>query len=172
VGGGRLEFVIVRNSRLRGPREGVPVVLEALRHLEYRGYDSAGIAVHCGDRLEVLRAPGKLMNLTEKAYAAGLHGHLVLGHTRWGDTRRADRAQRPTRHTDERSRIAVVHNGIIENFRELKGELEAQGVRFSSDTDSEVIAHLLARAGGDLPNAVLAVRGKLRGQYAVAAIAP
>ena len=153
-----------------GPREGVPVVLEALRHLEYRGYDSAGIAVHCGDRLEVLRAPGKLMNLTEKAYAAGLHGHLVLGHTRWA-THGAPIERNAHPHTDERSRIAVVHNGIIENFRELKGELEAQGVRFSSDTDSEVIAHLLARAGGDLPNAVLAVRGKLRGQYAVAAIA-
>ena len=63
-----------------GPREGVPVVLEALRHLEYRGYDSAGLAVHCGDRLEVLRAAGKLMNLTEKAYTVGLRGHLVLGH--------------------------------------------------------------------------------------------
>jgi glucosamine--fructose-6-phosphate aminotransferase (isomerizing) len=141
-----------------GPREGVPVVLEALRHLEYRGYDSAGIAVHCGDRLEVLRAPGKLMNLTEKAYAAGLHGHLVLGHTRWA-THGAPIERNAHPHTDERSRIAVVHNGIIENFRELKGELEAQGVRFSSDTDSEVIAHLLARAGGDLPNAVLAVGG-------------
>ncbi|HQT94407.1 MAG TPA: hypothetical protein PK435_07230, partial [Thermoanaerobaculaceae bacterium] len=66
-----------------GPREGVPVVLEALRHLEYRGYDSAGIAVHCGDRLAVLRAAGKLSNLAEKAYTAGLRGHLALGHTRW-----------------------------------------------------------------------------------------
>ncbi|MFI5143226.1 MAG: glutamine--fructose-6-phosphate aminotransferase, partial [Thermoanaerobaculales bacterium] len=66
-----------------GPREAVPVVLEALRHLEYRGYDSAGVAVHAGDRIEVLRAPGKLINLAEKAYAAGFRGHLALGHTRW-----------------------------------------------------------------------------------------
>jgi glucosamine--fructose-6-phosphate aminotransferase (isomerizing) len=153
-----------------GPREGVPVVLEALRHLEYRGYDSAGVAVHCGDRLEVLRAAGKLINLAEKAYTAGLHGHLALGHTRWA-THGAPLERNAHPHTDGKGRIAVVHNGIIENFRDLKAELEHKGVHFSSDTDSEVIAHLLAHGGRDLPSAALAVRGSLRGQYAVAAVA-
>jgi glucosamine--fructose-6-phosphate aminotransferase (isomerizing) len=126
--------------------------------------------VHCGDRLAVLRAPGKLINLAEKAYAAGLRGHLALGHTRWA-THGAPIERNAHPHTDEQGRVAVVHNGIIENFRELKVELEGKGARFSSDTDSEVIAHLLARGDGGLLAAAASVRGKLRGQYAVAAIA-
>ncbi|HNX49366.1 MAG TPA: hypothetical protein PKL08_04335, partial [Thermoanaerobaculaceae bacterium] len=152
-----------------GPRQAVPVVLEALRHLEYRGYDSAGLAVHQPGRIEVLRTPGKLVNLVEKAYAEGLQSHLTLGHTRWA-THGAPTERNAHPHTDEEGRVAVVHNGIIENFRDLRDELEAQGVHFSSDTDSEVIAHLLAAHGPNLVDAVLALRPRLRGQYAVAAI--
>ena len=153
-----------------GPREGVPVILEALRHLEYRGYDSAGVAVHTGAALAVLRAPGKLVNLVEKAYAAGLHGHLAIGHTRWA-THGAPVERNAHPHTDAGGRVAVVHNGIVENFRELRAGLERDGVTFSSDTDSEVVAHLLAREqAGSLTEAVLAVRGRLAGQYAIAAI--
>ena len=152
-----------------GPRQAVPVVLEALRYLEYRGYDSAGLAVHQASALEVLRAPGKLINLVEKAYAAGFQTHLALGHTRWA-THGAPTERNAHPHTDGDNRVAVVHNGIIENFRELRQELETTGVRFSSDTDSEVIAHMLATHGADLESAVLALRPRLRGQYAVAAI--
>ncbi len=153
-----------------GPREAVPVVLEALRHLEYRGYDSAGIAVHQGERLTVLRAAGKLANLVERAFAAGLRGHLAIGHTRWA-THGAPIERNAHPHTDEAGRVAVVHNGIIENYRELRRELEAAGVRFSSDTDSEVIAHLLAAAGEDLATAARRLRERLEGQYAIVAIA-
>ncbi len=152
-----------------GPREAVPIVLEALRHLEYRGYDSAGLALHTGTQLEILRTPGKLINLVEKAYSAGIHCTLGLGHTRWA-THGAPEERNAHPHTDEQGRVAVVHNGIVENYRELREELIGSGVRFTSDTDSEVIAHLLAQAGGDLPTAVLSVRRRLEGQYAVAAI--
>ena len=153
-----------------GPREAVPIVLEALRHLEYRGYDSAGLALHTGSRLAILRTPGKLINLVEKAYASGIHCNLGLGHTRWA-THGAPEERNAHPHTDEEGRVAVVHNGIVENYRELRSEMAAAGVVFSSDTDSEVIAHLLAHTGADLPAAVLAVRKRLQGQYAVAAIA-
>jgi glucosamine--fructose-6-phosphate aminotransferase (isomerizing) len=152
-----------------GPRQAVPLLLEALRRLEYRGYDSAGLAVQTGSKLQVLRAEGKLVNLVEKAYACPLPGTTGIGHTRWA-THGPPVERNAHPHTDEAGQIAVVHNGIIENYAELKAQLARLGVRFRSDTDSEVIAHLLARERGSLLERVLAVREKLVGQFAVVAM--
>ena len=152
-----------------GPREAVPVVLEALRRLEYRGYDSAGIAVVTDGRLEVVRAEGKLINLVERAYRAAFSAHLAVGHTRWA-THGPPSERNAHPHTDATRRVAVVHNGIIENFQALRRELQGQGVECTSDTDSEVIAHLLGNGRGNLPAAVAALRPRLQGQYAVVAV--
>ena len=152
-----------------GHRQAVPLVLEALRRLEYRGYDSAGLAVHTGEQLVVLRAEGKLVNLFEKAYNASLSGNTAIGHTRWA-THGPPVERNAHPHTDESRSVAVVHNGIVENYGALKTQLLAAGVRFASDTDSEVIAHLLARRSGSLLERALAVRRELAGQYAVVAL--
>ncbi len=152
-----------------GPREAVPVVLEALRRLEYRGYDSAGLAVVTDGRLEVVRAAGKLINLVERAYRAAFSAHLAVGHTRWA-THGPPSERNAHPHTDAARRVAVVHNGIIENFQELRRELRLRGVECASDTDSEVIAHLLGNGRSDLPTAVATLRPRLQGQYAVVAV--
>ncbi|BCW92451.1 MAG: glutamine--fructose-6-phosphate aminotransferase [isomerizing] [Thermoanaerobaculum sp.] len=152
-----------------GFRQAVPLVLEALRRLEYRGYDSAGIAVHTDSGLAVLRAEGKLVNLLEKAYAAPVSGQVAIGHTRWA-THGPPVERNAHPHTDDQKLCAVVHNGIIENYVELKEELKREGAQFSSDTDSEVIAHLLARERGSLLERALSVRRRLSGQFAVVAM--
>ena len=146
-----------------GPREAVPLVLDALRRLEYRGYDSAGIAIHTGERLEVLRAAGKLINLVEKAYAAGIRSNLGARPHPLGHPRRPDRAQRPPPHRLRRARRGRPQRHHRELPRAARPSSRPTGSRFSSDTDSEVIAHLLARSGTDLARAALAVRGRLRG---------
>ncbi|MCS7181757.1 MAG: glutamine--fructose-6-phosphate transaminase (isomerizing) [Thermoanaerobaculum sp.] len=152
-----------------GQRQAVPLVLDALRRLEYRGYDSAGVAVQTPAGLAVVRAEGKLVNLLEKAYAAQLAGHVAIAHTRWA-THGPPVERNAHPHTDDGQQCAVVHNGIIENFAELKAQLMASGARFASDTDSEVIAHLLARGEGSLWERACAVRRQLKGQFAVVAM--
>ncbi|MFS8038035.1 glutamine--fructose-6-phosphate transaminase (isomerizing) [Xanthobacter sp. AM11] len=143
-------------------------VIESLRRLEYRGYDSAGIATLEHGHLEVCRAEGKLRHLEAKLDKHPLKGHAGIGHTRWATH---GKPSERNAHPHATRRVAVVHNGIIENFRELKQELEQQGVAFRSDTDTEIVAQLVDRellAGREPVAAVAAVLPRLKGAFALA----
>ncbi|MEU0495425.1 glutamine--fructose-6-phosphate transaminase (isomerizing) [Mycobacterium sp. NPDC006124] len=157
-----------------GQRPARDIVVDALRRMEYRGYDSSGVALLDGHGgMEVRRRAGRLANLEsalEESDAAGLSGTTGMGHTRWATHGRpTDRNAHP--HRDAAGKIAVVHNGIIENFASLRGELEAQGVEFASDTDSEVAVHLVSRqyhhgpTAGDFTGSVMAVLPRLEGHF-------
>src|SRR5437868_101732 len=145
-------------------REPVAVQLvDALKRLEYRGYDSAGVATLEGGRLTRRRAEGKLRNLETKLQREPLNGTIGIGHTRWATHGRPSESNAHPHATD---RLAVVHNGIIENFRELREELERAGARFDSETDTEVVAHLVTqemRNGRSPEQAVEAALPRLRG---------
>ncbi len=151
-----------------GPDRAAPILLEGLRKLEYRGYDSAGLAIHDGRALELIRAVGKLDNLSRAVEGKKLDGTTGIGHTRWATH---GRPSEPNAHPHLAGDVAVVHNGIIENHLELKRELEQDGVRFQSDTDTEIVAHLINRAvakGATLFDAVRIALGRTRGAYALA----
>jgi len=145
-----------------------PQLVDALKRLEYRGYDSVGIATLEGGRVERLRAEGKLRNLEARLGASERLGRSGIGHTRWA-THGAPSERNA--HPHATARLAVVHNGIIENFRELRTELEARGRRFASDTDTEVVAHLVTEAmdrGLSPHEAVAASLPRLTGAFALA----
>jgi glutamine---fructose-6-phosphate transaminase (isomerizing) len=133
-----------------GPKKVVPVIIEGLRRLEYRGYDSAGIAVGSPQctTLQVCRAPGKLANLEDVLDLQPLQGTFGIGHTRWA-THGRPTEENAHPHRDCTGRIVVVHNGIVENYLELKAELTAQGHKFVTETDTEVIAHLIEQVQKD-----------------------
>src|SRR6476659_3931297 len=146
-----------------GPDEALPIVLEGLRRLEYRGYDSAGVAV-LGEELEVRKRSGRLAELGGSLEnEPSLRGRVAIGHTRWA-THGAPTEANAHPQTDCLGEIAVIHNGIIENYRDLRAGLEKRGHGFASDTDTEVVAHLIEDALGetdDLTQAVRAVVARL-----------
>jgi glucosamine--fructose-6-phosphate aminotransferase (isomerizing) len=151
-----------------GSRPALDVVVEGLRRLEYRGYDSAGVAVIDDGTLQIAKKAGRIENLDKELAARTITGTTGMGHTRWA-THGAPNDRNAHPHSGGDGRIAVVHNGIIENFAELRSELERAGVEFSSDTDSETVAHLvaahLAAEGGSLGDALRAVCRRLQGAF-------
>jgi glucosamine--fructose-6-phosphate aminotransferase (isomerizing) len=161
-----------------GKKEVVPIIIEGLRRLEYRGYDSAGIAVAGdGDKLQIRRAEGKLRNLEEVIRLKPLHGSYGIGHTRWA-THGRPTEENAHPHRDCTGKIVVVHNGIVENYLSLKKKLIDEGHKFSTETDTEVIAHLIEKllfktGNGNRPKLEEAVRKtvkELSGVFALAVI--
>lgn len=150
-----------------GPRSPLPILLDGLRKLEYRGYDSAGVAVIDGNDLRTERAAGKIANLEEKLSARKLEGDYGIGHTRWA-THGRPTEENAHPHTDCGSEIVVVHNGILENYIELKNGLEKRGHKFRTETDTEVVAHMLEEESADLEVAMRKVCAKLKGIFALA----
>src|SRR5437763_3617225 len=143
-------------------------IVEALKRLEYRGYDSAGVATLEGGHLTRRRAEGKLKNLEKRLMSEPLGGHSGIGHTRWATHGRPNETNAHPHATDK---VAVVHNGIIEHFRELREELQAKGHRFATETDTEVVAHLVTdemNNGRSPQDAVAATLPRLRGAFALA----
>ena len=155
-----------------GERNAVPIILDGLRRLEYRGYDSAGIAVlNGGDQLAIRRASGKLRNLEEVIRLSPLDGSYGIGHTRWA-THGRPTEENAHPHRDCTGGIVVVHNGIVENYLALKSDLEEEGHKFVTETDTEVIAHLVEKFyHGNLEEAVRRAVKLLNGVFAMAVIA-
>ena len=154
-----------------GRTEASPILLEGLRRLEYRGYDSAGMVTGTGNTLHLRKKAGRIAELTKAVHADPAPGHFGISHTRWATHGGAtDRNAHP--HIDATGTIAVVHNGVIENYMSLKHKLQADGIEFRSDTDTEVLAHLISRYyQGDLMQAVRFALDFVKGTYGIAVMA-
>jgi glucosamine--fructose-6-phosphate aminotransferase (isomerizing) len=155
-----------------GSKPVVPVLLDGLRRMEYRGYDSAGVALVSADGITLRRAAGKLANLENTIREEPLDGLYGVGHTRWA-THGRPTEENAHPHRDCTGRIVVVHNGIIENYLELKRELQEQGHTFTTETDTEIVAHLVEREMKDdgLENAVRRALRSMRGMFAIVLVA-
>ncbi|HEY2322561.1 MAG TPA: glutamine--fructose-6-phosphate transaminase (isomerizing), partial [Thermoanaerobaculia bacterium] len=155
-----------------GNRDVVPVIIGGLKKLEYRGYDSAGIAVVNGDGVEVVRAEGKLSNLEAKLPAHDLKGSFGMGHTRWA-THGKPNENNAHPHRDCTGQVVVIHNGIIENFLAIKQRLQSLGHEFKTETDTEVVAHLIEenmKGGAKFVDAVKKTLKEIEGHYALVMI--
>ena len=153
-----------------GKQDAVPILLEGLKRLEYRGYDSAGVAVLRDGKIEVRRSVGKLANLEKAVAGKVVSGPVGIGHTRWATH---GKPSEQNAHPHRSHGCVLVHNGIIENYLPLKQQLQKEGYRFESETDTEVVAHLIGRQlkqGRGLADAVRAATKEIRGSYAIAAI--
>ena len=152
-----------------GSNQAAPVLLSKLRVLEYRGYDSAGVAVIEAGRLNVIKAAGKLSNLETLLQSQRPQATVGIGHTRWA-THGTPNDLNAHPHISANGTLAIVHNGIIENYADLRQELTDRGYVFVSDTDTELVEHLLSREmdkGADLLGAILQVVKQIKGAYAL-----
>lgn len=155
-----------------GEKKAVPILINGLKKLEYRGYDSSGVALLAGDQLSVIKCKGRLAALEEKLGSENIGGNIGIGHTRWA-THGEPNDVNSHPHLSNSGKIAVVHNGIIENYMKLKVFLMAQGYKFVSETDTEVVAHLVEyyyNQSGDLVKAVMETVDELDGSYALGVI--
>ena len=155
-----------------GNKEATPILLEGLKRLEYRGYDSAGVAVLTNGKITVEKQPGKISALEQSLAQNALSGKLGIAHTRWA-THGVPNQINAHPHTDTTGRIALIHNGIIENYQTIKTKLESNGYKFSTDTDTEALVNLIAeyyQNGSSLEEAVRAALSQVEGTYGIAVI--
>ncbi len=153
-----------------GKKKAAPILIEGLKRLEYRGYDSAGLAVQCNDQVDYFRAVGRIIELEKKTNNQDIKGSLGIAHTRWA-THGEPTEKNAHPHTDWDENVFVIHNGIIENYQSLKKKLEKSGARFRSETDTEVLAHLIGKHfNGNLNEAVRMTMSEVEGTFGIAVI--